>query len=253
MGAKLHVRRSVREINRQIIRFAAGKKLAFDPGEKYEYSSTNYILLGLIIEFVSGKEAGDFFEKEFFTPLGMKNTRLGSLEETLQQQKDPESIGAPSRYFILPTGGKPKFNVAKHRFTMISFTDGGVASTTDDLIIWQKALHSGKVLSSDSYKKMTTGYYSIACDIGVKSKIGYGLYLTELENGDELYHHPGMSIGVRSESGCILKKNIFYAVLSNVINVISYAPKRMQKKVDQTDKANHLDIIHFTNHVLNSI
>jgi hypothetical protein len=53
----------------------------------------------------------------------------------------------PSRYFVTPTGGEPQFNLAKHPFTMIPFTDGGVASTTTDLITWHQALHSGKVLS----------------------------------------------------------------------------------------------------------
>ncbi len=46
----------------------------------------------------------------------------------------------PSRYFVTPTGGEPRFNLAKHPFTMTPFTDGGVASTTEDLITWHKAL-----------------------------------------------------------------------------------------------------------------
>lgn len=213
LGAKLDVSVPLREINKQIANFAAGQELSFKPGEKHDYNNTNYILLGLIIETVSGEEAGDFFEKELFAPLGMKNTKLLGLEETLQHQKDPESTFIPTRYFITPTGGEPQFNIAKHPFTMTPFTDGGVVSTTADLITWHKALHAGKVLSKESYKQMTTGYYDVPSSTGVKSKIGYGMYVTQLENGDELYHHAGNALAIRSESGCILKKKLCYAVL----------------------------------------
>lgn len=250
MGTEIDVNVPLREINKQIANFAAGQELSFKPGEKYDYNNTNYVLLGLIIEVASGEKAGDFFEREFFAPLGMKNTKLLGLDETLQHQKDPESMDMPSRYFVTPTGGEPQFNLAKHPFTMTPFTDGGVASTTADLITWHKALHSGKVLSQASYKQMTTGYYDVPCNTGVKSKMGYGLYITELENGDKLYHHAGNALAIRSESGCILNKNLCYAVLSNVMN---YVPKEMQDKVDMTKSANQLDIIYFTKHVLKSL
>lgn len=250
MGAEIDVNVPLREINKQIANFAAGQELSFEPGKKHDYNNTNFVLLGLIIEVVSGEKAGDFFEKEFFAPLGMKNTKLLGLAETLQHQKDPESMDIPSRYFITPTGAEPQFNLAKHPFTMTPFTDGGVASTTTDLITWHKALHSGKVLSKASYKQMTTGYYDVPCSTGVKSKIGYGLYITELENGDKLYHHAGSALAIRSESGCVVNKNLCYAVLSNVMN---YVPKEMKDKIDMTKTVNQLDIIHFTKHVLKSL
>ena len=250
MGAKLNVDMPMRDINKQIANFAANKGLSFKPGEKHDYNNTNYVLLGLILEVVSGQEAGDFFEKEFFIPLGLKNTKLLSLDEALQHQKDPESLEIPSRYFITPTGSKPNFTLAQHPFIMTPFTDGGVASTTEDLIAWHKALHSGKVLSDDSYKLMTKGYYSVPCKIGVKSEIGYGLFITELENGHKLYHHAGNALAIRSESGCILSKNICFAVLSNVMD---YIPKEMVDKIDLTKEENQLDIVYYTKRILNSI
>lgn len=250
MGAEIDTSLPLREINKQIANFAAVKGLSFKPGEKFDYNNTNYVLLGLILEVVSGENAGDFFETEFFIPLGMKNTKLLGLAETLQHQKDPESMEIPSRYFVTPTGGEPQFNLAKHPFTMTPFTDGGVASTTEDLITWHQALHSGKILSEDSYKQMTTGYYDVPCRIGVNSKIGYGLYITELENGDKLYHHAGNALAIRSESGCVLNKKLCFAVLSNIMN---YVPKEMQDKVDMNKTENQLDIIYFTKYILNSL
>jgi len=250
MGAKLDVSLPHREINKQIANFAGGQELSFKPGEKNDYNNTNYVILGLIIENVSGEEAGKFFEKEFFAPLGMQNTKFLGLAETLQHQKDPESMSLPSRYFVTPTGSDPQFNIAQHPFTMTPFTDGGVTSTTEDLIIWHKSLHAGKVLSDESYKQMTTGYYDVPGKFGVASKVGYGIYITQLENGDELYHHAGNALAIRSESGCIPKKNVCYAVLSNIME---YIPKEMQDKIDTTQTVNQLDILHYTKHVLNSL
>jgi D-alanyl-D-alanine carboxypeptidase len=250
MRAKIDAQLSLRDINKQIANFAASEKLEFKSGTKYNYTNTNYVLLGLVIETVSGQDAASFFETELFAPLDMKNTRLASLDEVLQHQKDPESEKIPSRYFVTPTDGEPQFNLAKHSFTMIPFTDGGVVSTTSDLIKWHKALHSGKILSENSYKQMTTGYYTTQSSISKKTQVGYGIYISELENGDLVYQHAGSALAIRSESGCILSKDLCYAVISNVMN---YIPKEMKDKIDMTKKENQLDIIYFVKHVLKSL
>ena len=67
---------------------------------------------------------------------------------------------------------------------------------------------------------------------------------------DKLYHHAGNALAIRSESGCVLNKNLCFAVLSNIMN---YVPKEMQDKVDMTKTENQLDIIYFTKHILKSL
>ena len=76
---------------------------------------------------------------------------------------------------------------------------------------------------------MTTRYYEVDAWHGVNNYMGYGLYISELENGDVMYQHAGRVVAIRSESGCIPKKGICFAVLSNVMN---YIPKEMKDKID---------------------
>ncbi len=251
MDAKLDVTKPHDEINKDIANFAASKELSMKPGEKHNYNNTNFVLLGMIIEKVSGQKLGDFYQKELFTPLGMKNTRLLSLEEAIDSQKNPFKGIAPVRYFMTPAGTKrPILTLAEAPFFMIPFSDGGVVSNVEDLIIWHKALHNGKVLSKNSYKLMTTGYYDAPSKTGVKSKVGYGMYISTLENGDVVYHHAGNAYAIRGESGYIPSKKFYYAVLSNMM---TYTPEEQKNALDMRKSVNKPDIVYFTRFVYDSV
>ncbi len=253
MGTKLDITKPHTEINKDIANFVASKELAFEPGSEHNYCNTNYVLLGLIIETASGKSLADFYAEEFFKPLGMKDTRLITLAEAVKHQVEPASTNYPIRYFVTPTGTvEPQFNLAKSEFIMVPYADGGVVSTTKDLIIWNKALHSSKIISDDSYNLMITRHYKLPDDPsdGIKKYTGYGLFISELEGGDTVYHHAGKALAIRCESGYIPSKNLYFAVLSNVMN---YVPKEMQDKVDMKKVENQLDIAYFTRHIFESI
>lgn len=250
MAIELDVKKPHAEINKDIANFAANSKLAFEPGQKHHYCNTNFVLLGLIIEQASGIKLGKFYDREFFGPLGMIDTRLLTLAEAVQQQIKPETMSFPTRYFVTPTNADPEFNEAKSKFLMVPFADGGVVSTTHDLVIWHQALHTGKVISDNAYNLMTTRHYEVVGRTGVNNYIGYGLYISELQGGDVLYHHAGSAVAIRSESGCIPKKNICFAVLSNVMD---YIPKEMQDKVDIAKVENQLDILHFVQYIFKAI
>jgi hypothetical protein len=80
--------------------------------------------------------------------------------------------------------------------------------------------------------------------------MGYGLYISELANGDVLYQHAGKAVAIRSESGCIPKKDLCFAVLSNVMD---YIPKEMEGKIDIRRPENQLDIQHYLAHIFKAI
>jgi hypothetical protein len=177
MATKLDITKAHAEINKDIANFAASKELTFEPGSEHNYCNTNYVLLGLIIETVSAKNLADFYTEEFFKPLGMKDTKLLTLAEAVKHQVEPGSTSYPIRYFVTPTDKfEPKFNLAKSEFIMVPYADGGVASTTRDLIIWNKALHSGKIISNDSYKLMITKHYQLPDDPSDRIKKIYWLW-----------------------------------------------------------------------------
>ena len=119
-----------------IIKMASAKPLLFTPGTKFNYSNTNYHLLGMIVEKVSGKPYGDFLQERFFQPLGMTATRL-----------DDPNVVVPNRARGCLWDGT---NLQNGIFTFsptLTFGDDGVLSTVGDLTKWNAALDGDALLS----------------------------------------------------------------------------------------------------------
>ncbi len=127
---------------------ATGKKpLDFTPGENFKYSNSGYTLLGFIIERVSGKLYGDFLQENIFTPLEMKQT---GYEDPLRIIKN-----RATGYRQLP--GDPITNVPYAEIIRL-YSAGGIYSTTEDLLLWDKALYTEKLLSKKSIDEMFTPF-----------------------------------------------------------------------------------------------
>ncbi|MEE0958086.1 MAG: serine hydrolase domain-containing protein [Ruminococcus sp.] len=133
------------------------QELDFEPDTSFAYSNSNFMLLGLIVEQVSGKSYIDFLHDNIFTPLGMKHSG------TIHELKDsPEwANGVTHKAENLSPGIEP--GMAKGA--------GDIVSTGEDITIWLNALSSGKLISKESYKTMTTDYTDST------SHYGYGLYV----------------------------------------------------------------------------
>lgn len=241
-----------KEINKQILAFAASKPLVFEPGSKHEYGNTGFIILGLVVEQVSKERLSKFFYKEFFKPLGMKKTFLSSLEQGLKYQRGELSNKYPSRYFVTPTGAaQPQVNPAKIPFLIAPFSDGGIVSTARDMVRFHTALHNGEILSEKSYKQMTTEYGKSKNYAGLEhNSYGYGIFISTLSDGNKLYRHSGNAIAIRSEFGYVPAQRLCYAVLSNTM---IYVPEEMKSKVDMNLSQNQVDITYFQMALLNSL
>lgn len=127
----------------------------YDPDTCLEYSNSNYFLLGLIVENVSGKHYNDFLRENIFNPLGMNNT--GFINEVTDN-----SFFSNGLTYNTFTAGEDAAGMCKGAGDMIS--------TAADMDKWMTALTSGKVVSEESFKEMTTNY---SPDSG--SHYGYGL------------------------------------------------------------------------------
>ena len=255
------------EINKAIIHFAFSKPLEFAPGAQFKYSNTNYVLLGLIIEQVSDKILANFFQDEIFVPLGMNSTHLASLEEALQIQRSPDSAPYPHRYFVVPNNSlKPEFMPVLVDYFLVPYADGGVISTPRDLITWHRGLHQGKILSESSYKLMTKKYIEAPSKSGYKTHSGYGIFIADLGNGEELLYHSGSAIAIRSEAGYIPQRNFYFTILSNVMfkmpqgiasklgsDNAEYHAHKKDIVVDPSNPANQLDILFFRDAILKAI
>lgn len=122
------------------------KPLDFEPGEKWSYSNSGYVLLGYLIEKISGGSYEKFVQENIFTPLGMKDSGYDSNSAIITHRAAgyaPGANGPVNAGFIhmsVPHGA------------------GGLYSTTEDLLRWEQGLFGGKLLSAASLQKMTTPF-----------------------------------------------------------------------------------------------
>ena len=110
------------------------KPLDFQPGEQWSYSNSGFVLLGYLIERVSGETYETFVRDNIFTPLGMKHSGYDSNSAII--------VHRASGYI----SGKNGFEHAGFIHMSIPFAAGALYSTTEDLLKWQQGLFGGKVL-----------------------------------------------------------------------------------------------------------
>ena len=136
----------------------------FQPGEKWEYSNSGYVLLGYLLEKISGQKYADFVEANIFTPLGMKDSGYDSNSAIIAHRA--------SGYTPAPNG-----TINSGYIDMsIPFSAGALYSTTEDLMRWEDGLFGGKVLSAAELQKMITPFKSnYAFGLGVRDDHGYKL------------------------------------------------------------------------------
>jgi CubicO group peptidase (beta-lactamase class C family) len=136
------------------------KPLEFQPGEKGHYSNSGYILLGYLIERISGEDYAAFVQQYIFTPLGMKDSGYDSNPAIIARRASGYSPG--------PNG---PLN-ASFVHMSVPFSAGGLYSTTEDLLRWERGLFGGKLLSPSSLQKMTTPFkndYAFGLGVGTKN------------------------------------------------------------------------------------
>lgn len=121
------------------------KGLDFQPGERFAYSNSNYLLLGYLIEQISGESYEEFLKRNVLTPLGMNDTGHDS------HALIPRRASGYSAHL------EGMVN-ADYIDMTVPQAAGALYSTTEDLLRWEQGLFGGKLLSAASLKKMTTPF-----------------------------------------------------------------------------------------------
>ena len=158
-------------------------ELQFEPGQAYDYCNTNYYLLGLIIEQASGVSYEDYIKENIFKPCGMKISSM-SAEDT-----DAKGHGSVESGEI----------VVNAKFT---FAAGNIYTNVYDLLRWERMLHTGKLLSQESYNEMITP--------SEDSGYGFGLIIS-----DGIIRHSGVIDGFNSYTEYDSAKDITIIILEN--------------------------------------
>jgi len=138
------------------------KPLDFQPGEKWSYSNSGFVLLGYLIEKASGESYEKFVQENIFGPLGMQDSGYDSNSAIIPRRAAgyvPGKDGPENAGFI---------------HMSIPFSAGALYSTTGDLLRWEQGLFGGKLLSAASLAKMTTPFKEdYACGVGVRTVKGH--------------------------------------------------------------------------------
>jgi CubicO group peptidase (beta-lactamase class C family) len=170
------------------------KPLEFEPGEKWNYSNSGYVLLGYLIEKISQQSYSQFVQENIFTPLGMKDSGY-----------DSNSAVIPHRASGYVPGERGVTN-AGYIDMSIPLSAGGLYSTTEDLLRWEQGLMGGKLLAPASLQKMTTPF---------KNDYAFGLAV-HTANGHKVIEHGGGIEGFNTSLAYYPEDKLTVVVLANL-------------------------------------
>lgn len=128
----------------EVIRRFATRPLDFEPGARYSYSNTGYLILGRIVEKVSGQPFGAFLDRRVLKPLGMAHTAF---------EPDPLGPGCARGHMSFWLGAPEIVPLEGPGWVAAA---GAMFSTPSDLVTWDLALVDGKVLKPESFELMTS-------------------------------------------------------------------------------------------------
>ena len=167
-----------------LVRFAIDKgEPTFPPGStgKWAYSNTGYVLLGLVIEKIEGRQVAESFQTRIFDPLGMSNTRY------VNGIPDAE-LGLPRSYASAP------FDVETTDWNMSQgAAAGAVVSTADDMHVFIEALLDGRLFAEDG----TLAEMQVTVRTGSGTIPEYGIGIAE--KAEEVWGHGGQTLGFESD------------------------------------------------------
>ncbi len=169
------------------------KPLEFAPGERFKYCNSGYLVLGYIIEKISGKSYEEYMQENIFQPLNMKDTGCDQHSTVLKHR---------AAGYALTEDGLVN---ASYIDITVPHAGGALYSTVEDLYKWDRALYTEKLVKKSSLEKMFTpfkGYY------------GYGWVITSLFNRRRINHEGGIN-GFNSDISRYIDDDVFITVLSN--------------------------------------
>lgn len=185
----------------ELARAAFRLPLQFEPGSRWSYSNTGYLLLGIVIHKVSGRFYGDVLRDRVFTPLGMKTARIIS-----------EADIVPNRaagYRLVDGELKNQEWVAP---TLNTTADGSLYLSTLDLIAWDRGLRARAILKPESWSLI---YTPVSLRSGRTYPYGFGWFLDE-SGGKPWYHHSGSWQGFETYISRYLGDDVTIIVLTNL-------------------------------------
>lgn len=193
------------------------------PDRGFSYSNTNYALLALIIEKVSGKSYGDFLKTTFFEPLGMKDSYVFTMADTGRYVESYYYSGRPYKFDYLD----------------LVYGDKNIYSTVRDLLKWDQALRSDSLFTKQS---LDAAYMPYSFEKPGTHNYGLGWRMYLLKNGKKLIYHNGWWHGNRTAFYRLIDEDVTIIALCNNDAKKVYSVKEMADIFgDYMQKRDHSD------------
>lgn len=182
--------------------------LQFPTGKRFAYCNTNYALLALIVEKVSGKAFHHYMEETFFKPLQMNDTYIFTQADF---DRSLPSFEWNNRKYGL-------------EFMDLVYGDKNVYSTVRDMLKWDQAMYDGKLFTEETLKAAFTGY---SYEKAGQRNYGLGWRLTEVDNGKKIVYHNGWWHGNNTVFIRMPEEKATIIVLGNKYNRGIYHAKQL--------------------------
>lgn len=178
------------------------------PDSRFDYSNTNYALLALIIEKVTGKFMGEYMKESIFVPLGMKDTYVFTLADSARSM--------PSYYL---SGRQFAFN-----YLDLVYGDKNIYSTPRDLLKFDRGLKACAIVKE---KYLDSAYLPYSFERPGENNYGLGWRMNIIENGKKIIYHNGWWHGNRTSFIRLLDEDVTIITLCNNDDMKVYSAKKL--------------------------
>ncbi|MEG1555138.1 MAG: serine hydrolase domain-containing protein [Bacteroidales bacterium] len=184
----------------------SGVKRPFDAGEKFQYTNTNYAILALIVEKVSGMKFEEYMHTQIFLPAGMTHTFYIT---ELQNQTNR----------VIPKGHARSREELPYEYSDGTIGDKGIYSTSEDLMKWKTAyFNQYKIIPKEWLKEAVSVQNKLVNGKTPSELYGYGLRLEENPYYGKLIYHGGLWHGFQNMMVYRPSDNLLFISLSNLRN-----------------------------------
>ena len=189
--------------------YVVGEDSYFAPGESFEYSNTNYLLLGMIIESAAGNSYKNEVNRLILEPLGLDNTYF-------MGDEIPEKILVNSYADVIGQDGIPEDATEAFSSLPVTLADGGIISNTQDVARFSDALFGGELLTPESLNTMLSWSNIDQREIELEAVDQYGLGIYEEQTPwGEIWGHDGGAAGYISRMRYFPESDSTVVVLTN--------------------------------------
>ncbi|MBK8608511.1 MAG: beta-lactamase family protein [Chitinophagaceae bacterium] len=182
----------------ELIDFFKNEPMDFDPGEQFKYCNSGYVILGYIIESLSGQSYAGFVEDNIFKKAGMMSSFYANSGQLIKNR-------------VSGYHKKDSYVNARHISFTLTYAAGSLMSNADDMLTWQNALSNNLLVNENTINQAFANY---KLNNGNHINYGYGWFIKDI-NGIPDREHGGSIFGFKSMAVYLPGEDIYVIGLNN--------------------------------------